>query len=285
MTEHILKIMRRPFLDLESGAKTGEVRNCSDRAFEVGDTVRLHLVDETSNPTGKELVRTITHIQHGFGLPDDVCVLSYAPQPPALGGEPEVIYMLRNMALKTPWRDADKVAFDCAAGLAEYERREMVERAHVAPLLAEIERLEALSVGKIMIEVVPGHDGMGEEVYAKSVADIQKVLSKFVDDNEALETERDKLKAELTKALTLMWEMYLGDPSDETCAQIEVMLNHDLAPSDDAKSAPAAKDVECARHAMSVENQRIVPVRGCDQPQAHPARCGCEQWPAAKDGE
>lgn len=45
------------------------------------------------------------------------------------------------------------------------------------------------------------------------------------------EIEAVKLKAQLTKALALIWEMYLGDPSDETCNQIEVMLNHPLAPS------------------------------------------------------
>lgn len=57
--------------------------------------------------------------------------------PPAFGGEPEVIYMLRNTALNTPWRDADKAAFDSASGLVEYERRELVDRAHVARLRSE----------------------------------------------------------------------------------------------------------------------------------------------------
>lgn len=41
-------------------------------------------------------------------------------------------------------------------------------------------------------------------------ADIQKVPSKFVDDNEALETERDTLKAELTKARALLVEVVSG---------------------------------------------------------------------------
>lgn len=75
--EHRLKIHRKPFLDLESGAKTCEIRDCSDRDFQVGDSVLLMLVDETGNPTPNELLRKITHIQTGYGLPDDLCVLSY----------------------------------------------------------------------------------------------------------------------------------------------------------------------------------------------------------------
>lgn len=94
MSEHSLKIMRRPFLDLQSGAKTGEVRSCADRDFQVGDVVLLTLIDDTGNPTGQSLRRSITHIQCGYGLPDDICVLSYAqPSDGALtneGAEPVV---------------------------------------------------------------------------------------------------------------------------------------------------------------------------------------------------
>lgn len=86
MTEHILKIHPKPFADLESGAKTGEVRDCSDQDFKVGDSVRLIMVDETGNPAGKELARSITHIQRHYGLPDYLCVLSYGqPQRDPLG--------------------------------------------------------------------------------------------------------------------------------------------------------------------------------------------------------
>jgi len=62
-----------------SGAKTAEVRR-NDRDFQVGDTVRLMEVNpETLNWTGRpDLVRTISHIQTGYGLPDGMCVLSYA---------------------------------------------------------------------------------------------------------------------------------------------------------------------------------------------------------------
>lgn len=76
---HHLKIHRKPFDDLVSGRKTSEVRNCADREFREGDHVELFLIDETGNPANKSIVRTITHIQRGYGLPDDICVLSYAP--------------------------------------------------------------------------------------------------------------------------------------------------------------------------------------------------------------
>jgi hypothetical protein len=74
-----MKIHQQPFDDLVSGRKTGEVRNCADREFREGDVVELFLIDETGqNPANKSIVRVITHIQRGYGLPDDICVLSYA---------------------------------------------------------------------------------------------------------------------------------------------------------------------------------------------------------------
>ena len=77
--QHVLKIHPAPLVDLLSGAKTAEVRR-NDRGFQVGDTVRLMEVNpETGNWTGAaDHVRTISHIQTGYGLPDGLCVLSYA---------------------------------------------------------------------------------------------------------------------------------------------------------------------------------------------------------------
>jgi len=77
--QHVLKIHPAPLAELLSGAKTAEVRR-NDRGFQVGDTVRLMEVNpETLNWTGRpDLVRTISHIQTGYGLPDGMCVLSYA---------------------------------------------------------------------------------------------------------------------------------------------------------------------------------------------------------------
>lgn len=52
------------------------------------------------------------------------------------------------------------------------------EAAQQAPAgAAEIEELRALSVTNIMIDVVPGDDGMGHEVYAKSVDDVVNKLT------------------------------------------------------------------------------------------------------------
>lgn len=46
------------------------------------------------------------------------------PAPPAAAhGDEGWHYMLRNTALNTPWRYADKEAYDSAAKLPEYERR------------------------------------------------------------------------------------------------------------------------------------------------------------------
>lgn len=66
------------------------------------------------------------------------------PRQSSTHGEPEVIYMLRNLATNSPWRDADKTAFDCAAFLPEYERRQLVEHSYITQLHAEIDRLQGL---------------------------------------------------------------------------------------------------------------------------------------------
>lgn len=63
---------------------------------------------------------------------------SVDPVPPA-GGEPEVVYMLSNKSLGTAWRMADKEAYDSMAMVPVYERRELVDRAHVTRLQAEVE--------------------------------------------------------------------------------------------------------------------------------------------------
>lgn len=88
-TEHALKIHEDPFAELLSGAKTCEVRK-DDRGFTVGDTVQLHECGD-ANYTGRTLRRTITHIQRGYGLPEDMCVLSYAQPAAQHQGEPVAV--------------------------------------------------------------------------------------------------------------------------------------------------------------------------------------------------
>ena len=75
MADHALKIHEQPFNDLLSGAKSCEVRN-NDRGFQADDTVQLHEIADTF--TGRVMARKITHVQTGYGLPDGLCVLSYA---------------------------------------------------------------------------------------------------------------------------------------------------------------------------------------------------------------
>lgn len=114
---HHLKIHAKPFEDLVSGRKTSEVRNCADREFREGDHVELFLIDETGNPANRSIVRTITHIQRGYGLPDDICVLSYALlDAPAVERQPiknasEVAYNLQaeNAALQSTIADMRKL--------------------------------------------------------------------------------------------------------------------------------------------------------------------------------
>lgn len=52
-------------------------------------------------------------------------------------------------------------------------------QAAIAARDARIAELEALSVTRILLEVVPGEDGMGEEVYAASVNDVERKLSEL----------------------------------------------------------------------------------------------------------
>ncbi|GGU79477.1 hypothetical protein GCM10009504_40470 [Pseudomonas laurentiana] len=86
--EHELKIHTVPLNDLLSGAKTGEIRDCYDRDFAVGDTVLLREVAEDRSYTGRTARRTITHVQKHYGLPDHLCVLSYGKPAEQHQGEP-----------------------------------------------------------------------------------------------------------------------------------------------------------------------------------------------------
>lgn len=78
---HTLKIKPEPFADLLSGAKTCEVRANHDRDFRAGDTVTLLELAPLGKPgySGRQMTRTISHVQEGYGLPVGLCVLSYAP--------------------------------------------------------------------------------------------------------------------------------------------------------------------------------------------------------------
>jgi hypothetical protein len=70
----------------------------------------------------------------------------------------------------------------------------------ITDLQSRVKELDALSVTNIMVEVVPWGDGMGEEVYAKSLDDVFKVLNRLSEQAEELasvQAERDALRQEL----------------------------------------------------------------------------------------
>jgi hypothetical protein len=119
MRIHDLKIDPQPFADLVSGAKTGEVRN-DDRGFEVGDTVRF--------PGGH--CCTISHIQRGYGLPDGLCVLSYAHTTDAPEQEP-VAWLVG----KTLWENRSAAIRDAA------DRMRLVRPLYTHADDGELERL------------------------------------------------------------------------------------------------------------------------------------------------
>lgn len=63
-----------------------------------------------------------------------------------------------------------------------------------------------LSVTKILLRVAPGKDGMGEEIYAKSVRDVQQLLSEMGEKIETLQSEKQTLQGEVSVSKTLLQE-------------------------------------------------------------------------------
>lgn len=74
MTVHVLKCDHEPFTALWDGVKTCEVRK-DDRGYAVDDTLKL-IEREHGIQTGRCMFARVLHIQRGYGLPDDVVVLS-----------------------------------------------------------------------------------------------------------------------------------------------------------------------------------------------------------------
>lgn len=122
MRIHDLKIDPKPFADLVSGAKTCEVRN-DDRGFEVGDTVRF--------PGGH--CCTISHIQRGYGLPDGLCVLSYAEDRAAPEQQQPVAWMVG----ETVWENRSAAVRNAA------DRMRLVRPLYTHADDGELERLRA----------------------------------------------------------------------------------------------------------------------------------------------
>lgn len=59
----------------------------------------------------------------------------------------------------------------------------------VLKLQEECDALQELSVTNILLDIVPGEDGMGEEIYARSVDDVTAAMTKQFDLIEGLQEE------------------------------------------------------------------------------------------------
>lgn len=136
MNTHHLKIRRKPFEDLVSGRKTGEVRSCADREFREGDHVELFLIDETGNSEHKSIIRIITHIQRGYGLPHDICVLSYAAPVVEHTSQPKFYCLNDQWGDDCKWQNLE----ECDEAEAEYVPYSCFTAA-IARLTAENETL------------------------------------------------------------------------------------------------------------------------------------------------
>lgn len=79
---HDLKILPCYFDAVERGDKTFEIRDDTDRGFQVGDTVALHEYDpkcgliESDHFTGRTLLRRITYVT-AFKQPPGYVVFSH----------------------------------------------------------------------------------------------------------------------------------------------------------------------------------------------------------------
>jgi hypothetical protein len=69
--------------------------------------------------------------------------------------------------------------------------------AYIERLIAERDALRALSVTNIMLDVVPGEDGMGKEVFATSVEQVKNKLTELGQAAEDAQLERDALRSEV----------------------------------------------------------------------------------------
>lgn len=52
--------------------------------------------------------------------------------------------------------------------------------------------MDSTDVTKILLDVVPGEDGMGQEVYAKNIGDVINVLNKLAEDYDILKNAFDQ---------------------------------------------------------------------------------------------
>ena len=75
--EHELKVNVSSFDLIRSNPKSGEVRDCTDRNFSVGETVFLREIDDSRSYTGRTARMLISNVQTYPGLPSNLVVLCY----------------------------------------------------------------------------------------------------------------------------------------------------------------------------------------------------------------
>lgn len=260
--EHELKIRQTPLADLLSGLKTGEIRDCSDREFAVGDTVLLREIDDARDYTGTVLRRTITHVQKHYGLPEHLCVLSYgqpAPQP-----HPEPIAWMVGTAF---WWTKEKAERDAVAmglpvvGLGPMTGIAPAEQHQVEPVAYQIRSktdrpdsqwtpwreccettraMHSHEVGRfnqygIMREIRPvfTHSDSGEVERLR--ADLTEMttfrdnaanhMKRIRAEATAFEKERDALRAKLAERDSRLRELLADDIPLRVAAKIEAALS------------------------------------------------------------
>lgn len=126
MKTHELKTDPLVFAAVVAGLKTHEIR-FDDRGFEVGDRLRLRETRASGAEmregeplvyTGRELTRTVSHIQLGYGLAPGWCILSLrtancaTEAPPAPVAQPGPVVTLQTC----PCTPAHRARCDYCAG-------------------------------------------------------------------------------------------------------------------------------------------------------------------------
>ena len=84
-------------------------------------------------------------------------------------------------------RELNKIATETLGQFADENQK----------LHSDLAALRALSVENIMLDVIPGKGGVGEEIYAKSIADVEALLTKQCDSIEELQGREEELREEL----------------------------------------------------------------------------------------
>jgi len=167
------------------------------------------IVDMVATPPMQDYARRVVHQVLQLQLPHNIIIRDLRRQLAALQVKAIPSISLPGgyefFAVDYFKRDPDGQVTRC--------RRPIVDRPEwVTEFQKNLPNESNLSVTKILLDVVPGKDGMGEEVYAKSLDDVRQTLTAMGEKIEELTKERDGLQRELTK--------YIGWYND--CEQTKV---------------------------------------------------------------